>query len=130
MSNLQGRNAFCVGATNGIGRAVAIRLAELGANVTIVGRNSAAEPELISELKKVNPAGNHSFVTIDASSMKSIRRGCQSYLDANKQMPLHYLVMSQGKHGVTSVGTVTPTSLLYLFRYCNIKRQDRDRRGN
>jgi NAD(P)-dependent dehydrogenase (short-subunit alcohol dehydrogenase family) len=96
MLNLRGKNAMCVGATSGIGRAVAVRLAELQANVTVVGRNPSAGPEILSELTKANPSGTHSYVTVDASSMKSIKNGCDAFIKSNQDRPLHYLVMSQG----------------------------------
>lgn len=100
MLNLKGKNAICVGATSGIGRAVAIRLAELQANVTIVGRNAQVGSEVLHELTKANPTGEHSFVTVDASSMKSIAKGCDAYLSANKDKPLHYCVLTQGEQPI------------------------------
>lgn len=100
MLNMRGKNALCVGGTSGIGRAVAIRLAELQANVTVVGRNAEAGNEIVNELSKVNPTGVHSFIAVDASSMKSIKNGCENFLSANKDKPLHYLIMSQGKSNI------------------------------
>lgn len=93
---VKGKYAMCVGATAGIGRAIALRLAQLEANVTVVGRNSEAGNAILEQLKREHPSGDHSFVTIDASSMKSISKGCESYLKNAQSNPLHYLVMTQG----------------------------------
>ena len=41
MVNMIGRICLVTGATNGIGKATAQALAEMGANVVIVGRNPA-----------------------------------------------------------------------------------------
>ena len=49
---LSGRRAAVLGATSGIGRAVAIALAEAGADVIVHGRTSArAADELASDLR-------------------------------------------------------------------------------
>jgi len=94
--SLRGKYAICVGATAGIGRGVAIKLAQMEANVTVVGRNAAAGEEVLSELFKANPKGDHSVVLVDASSMKSIVKGSAEYLAKNQGKPLHFLVQSQG----------------------------------
>ncbi len=94
--NLRGKYAVCVGATSGIGRGIALKLAQMQANVTVVGRNSVVGEELLAELFKLNPSGDHGFITTDASSMKSIVKGCDEYLSKNKGKPLHFLVQSQG----------------------------------
>ncbi len=44
-----GKSVFVTGATSGIGRAVAIRFAESGAQVAAVGRNESALAELVRE---------------------------------------------------------------------------------
>ncbi len=94
--SLQGKYAICVGATSGIGRGIAIKLAEMQANVTVVGRNAALGEEVLQELLKANPTGDHSIITTDASSMKSIVKGCDEYLTKNAGKPLHYCVQTQG----------------------------------
>jgi len=94
--SLRGKYVVCVGATSGIGKGVAIKLAQMEANVTVVGRNPALGEEVLSELVNANPKGDHRIVLVDASSMKSIVKGCDEYLTKNEGKPLHYLVQSQG----------------------------------
>lgn len=93
---LKGKYAICIGATSGIGRGIAIKLAQMEANVTVVGRNAALGEEVLQELYKANPTGDHSSITADASSMKSIVKGCDEYLSKNVGKPLHYCIQSQG----------------------------------
>ena len=100
--SLKGKFALCVGGTSGIGRAVAIKLAQLQANVTIVGRNAQLGSEVLSELHKYNPTGEHSMIVVDATSMKSITKACDEYSHSNSNYgskgpkPLHYCVLTQG----------------------------------
>lgn len=88
---------MCVGATSGIGRAVAVRMAQLQANVTVFGRNPQLGGELMKDLEKANPEGEHSFIMVNASLMKSVVGACDNYLTANPEKPLHYLIMTPGK---------------------------------
>lgn len=50
MAKLTGKTALVTGATIGIGRASAIRLAEEGARVVVTGRNPAAGEEVVAEI--------------------------------------------------------------------------------
>lgn len=64
--------ALVVGGTNGIGRASAIKLAQRGYNVIIVGRNANAGGEVIKEIEKAGSIGR--FVQGDLSLMKEVQR--------------------------------------------------------
>lgn len=106
MASLEGKFAVCIGATAGIGKAVAVRLAQLQANVTVIGRNAEAGALVLEELNKANPKGKHGVIIADASSMKSIVKGCSDFLMQNNS-PLHYCVLSQG---IASLAGRTETS--------------------
>ena len=62
--NLQDKNAIVCGSTQGIGKASAKALAQLGANVTLVARNEAKLQQVISELNTEN-GQQHSFIIAD-----------------------------------------------------------------
>jgi len=52
--SLDGKNAFVTGASRGIGRAIALGLAEAGANVAAVARSTSALEELTAEIGKLD----------------------------------------------------------------------------
>ncbi len=68
--DLSGRVAVVMGGTSGIGRAIALGLAESGANVVATGRREANVTEVASEIEK---AGRRSLrLPVDAGSRASI----------------------------------------------------------
>ena len=52
MPDLKGKNAIITGASKGIGKAVATRLAEHGANIVLAARTKETLDETVNELKK------------------------------------------------------------------------------
>ena len=48
MSGLEGRNALVTGGSRGIGRAISLRLAEMGANVAVNYANSQSAAEEVA----------------------------------------------------------------------------------
>ncbi len=58
---IEGKNVLLTGATGGLGRAMALRLAAEGARVVVSGRNPAALAELVDEL----PGTGHSSAVAD-----------------------------------------------------------------
>jgi len=61
--NLKNKNALVCGSTQGIGKASAIALAELGANITLVARNEDKLKEVVNELP--NSYQNHNYIVAD-----------------------------------------------------------------
>ena len=62
--DLTGRNALVCGGSHGIGKAAAIELASLGANVTLLSRTEASLKKALSELP-VKGAQKHAFIALD-----------------------------------------------------------------
>lgn len=71
-TTLAGSAALVTGATAGIGRAVALQLAELGAEVVVHGRNPARGAEVVQEIQK--SGGKARFVAADLSDPDDVRR--------------------------------------------------------
>ncbi len=70
MIELKNKNILVTGASSGIGRQIAINASELGANVTIIGRNSQNLNETMSLLK----GNEHKMYLIDISVEEDIKK--------------------------------------------------------
>ena len=62
------------GATSGIGKAAAVQLAELGANVVLVGRNSEKTSAVVEDVKEQTGNQEVQFLIADLSSQQAIRQ--------------------------------------------------------
>jgi retinol dehydrogenase-12 len=71
---MTGRTCLVTGATSGIGRATALRLAELGADVVVVGRDPARADAVREEIRRRAPGGGVQTLTADLSSLAQVRR--------------------------------------------------------
>ena len=72
MSDLAGKTALVTGATAGIGRAVAARLAENGADVVVHGRDERRGAELVSAIAE--RGGRARFVAADLTNTEDVER--------------------------------------------------------
>ena len=52
---LEGKTALVTGSTDGVGRLVAIRLAELGAHVLVHGRDRNRGEQVLDQIRNVDP---------------------------------------------------------------------------
>ncbi|MGB6131144.1 MAG: 3-oxoacyl-[acyl-carrier-protein] reductase [Acidobacteriaceae bacterium] len=71
MSTLQGRTALVTGASQGIGRACALALAEMGARVALAARNESKLNEVAAEI--ASRGGAAAVFTLDLASEESIK---------------------------------------------------------
>lgn len=62
--NLNNKNALVCGSTQGIGKATALQLAELGTTVTLIARNETKLKAVLSELSTSN-GQNHKYIVAD-----------------------------------------------------------------
>lgn len=96
--------AFVTGATSGIGRAVALRLARRGAVVGLVGRNEQAARALLAEIE--SQSGRAVILLADVSNVDEVRRVVEQFVSGVGG--LDTVVTSAG---VAPVGSVVDTSL-------------------
>ncbi|MGI9461841.1 MAG: SDR family NAD(P)-dependent oxidoreductase [Alphaproteobacteria bacterium] len=97
-----GKVALVLGASHGMGRAVALELAMLGASVLAVGRTSGALTELDDEVRKKTNDKNHiAIITADLADEKTI-----PLLFANILKRFGYLDMMVG--AAARLGDLTP----------------------
>ncbi len=68
--NLEGKTALVTGATSGIGRAIAIELAQEGADVIVSGRDATRGAETVAAIQR--DGGTAHFVAADLSDLESV----------------------------------------------------------
>lgn len=90
--NLTGKHALVCGASEGIGRAAAIELARLGADVTLLARREAALRDALAALP-ANGTQQHGVLVADVSQTQALGDAVAA-LAANK--PVHILVNNTG----------------------------------
>jgi NAD(P)-dependent dehydrogenase (short-subunit alcohol dehydrogenase family) len=71
-TTLEGSTALVTGATAGIGRAVALQLGQLGAEVIVHGRSAERGAEVVREIQ--NAGGNARFVAANLADADDVRR--------------------------------------------------------
>ena len=77
--NLKNKRAIVCGSTQGIGRAVAMELALLGANVTLVARNEQSLKQTKSELSN-NGSQLHSYLCVDFSEPIKLKELVEQFI--------------------------------------------------
>ncbi len=71
---MKGKRVLLTGATNGIGKQASLELAQMGADLVIVGRNEAKTRRVQNELRALNGGGEIDHLIADLSSMAEVRR--------------------------------------------------------
>ncbi|GAB3825945.1 hypothetical protein GCM10028895_36160 [Pontibacter rugosus] len=91
--DLKNKHALVCGSTQGIGKAVAVELAQLGASITLVARN---EEKLQAVAKELDTAQGqqHEFIVADFSDPYDLNIQVQAYL--KDQPEVHILVNNTG----------------------------------
>ena len=91
--NLAGRHALVCGGSQGIGRACAIELAQLGADVTVLARHPEALQAVVDELPRVHASQAHAFIAADSGDTDGLRTAVTALVAAH---PVHILVNNSG----------------------------------
>lgn len=91
--DLTGKTALVCGSTQGIGKAAAIELALLGANITLVARNEDKLKEVLKELPRKKHQ-KHRYLVIDFSKTAQIKLKIDRYLV--KYPEVHILINNTG----------------------------------
>ena len=66
------KNALVVASSQGLGKAIALKLAEEGSNVMVTSRNGEKLKDVVEELRKVNPNGRYDWHVTDITSPNDI----------------------------------------------------------
>ena len=90
--DLKGKRAIVCGSTRGIGKAIAIELALLGADITLLARNGAKLDTSVKELSG-DKSQRHEYLVADFDHPESVREVITSYAEKNIA---HILVNNTG----------------------------------
>jgi NAD(P)-dependent dehydrogenase (short-subunit alcohol dehydrogenase family) len=71
---MRGKVVVITGATSGLGRLAALRLAELGARLVVIGRDRDRIERTLAELRAVGPQAAHTAHWADLSLMAEVKR--------------------------------------------------------
>ncbi|MFT5915158.1 MAG: 3-oxoacyl-[acyl-carrier protein] reductase [Flammeovirgaceae bacterium] len=91
--DLSGKNAVVCGSSQGIGKAIAIELAELGANVILLARNQARLDSVL-ELLDTSENQEHSILLADFSEPEQVKTVLEDFIQRNHT--IHILVNNTG----------------------------------
>ncbi len=92
--SLLGKNALVCGASRGIGKAAAIELASLGANVTLVSRSADKMSDVIKEMDMdIDKGQDHDFLVADFLELSDLKKRVKGLV---LKRPYHILVNNTG----------------------------------
>jgi len=104
-----GTRALVTGSTNGIGRAAALALGRLGADVIVHGRDAEAGQAVVEDLSETPGTGQ--FVRADFASVEEVRALAETVREATDELDL--LVNNAG--GLFREGRLTELGVEYTF---------------
>lgn len=90
--NLTGKNALVGGSSKGIGRAVAVELALLGANVTLMSRSAEALSGAMASLD-TSQGQHHNFLVADFADPADLQKKVHALVDGRT---IHILINNTG----------------------------------
>ena len=90
--NLEGKRAVVCGSTQGIGKAIAIEMALLGASITLVARNEVRLKSATKELQD-SPSQDHNYLVADFNDPDTLK---QKIVEFTRMNVVHILVNNTG----------------------------------
>jgi 3-oxoacyl-[acyl-carrier protein] reductase len=110
--DLKNKRAIVCGSTQGIGKATAMELASLGANVTLVARNEQSLKQVKSELAN-NGSQLHSYLCADFSEPQKLRELVEQFIQ--RSGPVHILVNNTGGPPSGPITKAKPEEFMTAF---------------
>jgi 3-oxoacyl-[acyl-carrier protein] reductase len=110
--DLTGKHALVCGGSQGIGRAAAIELAMLGADVTLLARSREALDTALAALPKTHAAQQHATIAVDMADHAALRGKVEATANAR---PVHVLVNNSGGPPGGPANTAAPEEFRAAF---------------
>jgi 3-oxoacyl-[acyl-carrier protein] reductase len=110
--DLSHKNALVCGGSRGIGKATAIELALLGANVILMARNETILQEVIAILPAKNNQ-KHSYIVGDYADFDEVIKQISVLLI---EKPIHILINNTGGPPSGAIAEATPEAFLSAFQ--------------
>lgn len=107
------------GATDGIGRALAIRLADAGQSLVLVGRSKDKLRSVLKEVGEAGPNRSHRSFVADLSLISEVDRLANEIQQKLPDLSRVVLCASEipGFHGITKEGIEAGFAVIYLSRF-------------
>jgi 3-oxoacyl-[acyl-carrier protein] reductase len=113
--DLTRRNAFVGGSSKGIGKAVALELAKLGANITLIGRDEPALMQGLIDLSFISKAEqHHDSIAIDFSNPDKVKSAVERHLKKTNKT-YHILVNNTGGPPSGKIFDAQPDEFIKAF---------------
>lgn len=109
---LDGKTALVCGSSEGIGKAIALQFAEMGANVILMARNDELLKKNLKLLKK-NEIQNHTYIQADFNYPEKVIEKVSNYL--NSKQSIQILVNNTGGPSAGKLTDSSPEDLTQAF---------------
>jgi 3-oxoacyl-[acyl-carrier protein] reductase len=110
--DLKNKRALVCGSTQGIGKAVAMELALLGANVTLVARNEQNLKQVKSELA-TNGSQLHSYLCVDFNDVNALKLLVEQFIQ--RSGPVNILINNTGGPPAGPIVNAKPEEFISAF---------------
>jgi 3-oxoacyl-[acyl-carrier protein] reductase len=110
--SLKGKHALVGGASAGIGRAVAMELAALGADVTLMARTEGKLKEAVASLA-TGPGQRHGYLVVDFTDPEGLSAQAKSLV---AERPVHILINNTGGPPGGPITEALPENFLSAYQ--------------
>lgn len=110
--DLKNKRALVCGSTQGIGKAVAMELALMGANVTLLARNEQSLKQAKSELPN-SGSQLHSYLCVDFNDAAALKELVEQFIQ--RSGPVNILINNTGGPPAGPIVTAKPGEFLAAF---------------
>ncbi len=111
--NLLDKQAIVCGSTKGIGKAIAVQLAESGASITLIARNEIKLKETLN-LLDTSKGQLHNYVVCDFSKPLLLQESLETYILSHK--PVHILINNTGGPSPGAVSSASIEEFIEAFK--------------